>query len=228
MRRLDIHKPTGRKFSARWAVLLAIWLVCIAAGFFLLWSYGAQAGPAAVGATHWPPVAIQRQEGRLTLVMLAHPRCPCTRASISELARLMANTRGRIDAHVLFLRPPGASGEWVEGHLWQSAGRIPGVRVWVDDGGEMARRFGAVTSGHVIVYDAQGVRQFSGGITPSRGHEGDSLGKQQIIALSRSEGVAGASAVYGCELGASDSNPPDPSSPERSSVAVGELNGGGP
>jgi hypothetical protein len=39
--------------------------------------------------------------------MAIHPHCPCSRASIGELSILMAHSRGRLAAFVVFVEPPG-------------------------------------------------------------------------------------------------------------------------
>jgi hypothetical protein len=75
------------------------------------------------------------------------------------------------------------------------------VTVLDDVDGTEARRFGALTSGQVVVYDADGRLRFSGGITPARGHAGDNAGRSAIIALL--EGASSASVetpVFGCSL----------------------------
>ena len=58
-------------------------------------------------------------------------------------------------------------------HSWRSAAAIPGVTVHVDHDGGEARRFGAETSGFVVLYDAHGELLFAGGITTGRGQAGD-------------------------------------------------------
>ena len=71
-----------------------------------------------------------------------------------------------------------------------------------DEGGAEALRFRAAASGLVLLYDGQGRLRFAGGITSSRGHEGDSFGRRRILAV-----LAGASAdredapVFGCAFG---------------------------
>ena len=57
---------------------------------------------------------------------------------------------------------------WARTGLWDQAEAIPGVRIWTDVGAVEARRFGAATSGLVLVYDASGRLVFQGGITPAR------------------------------------------------------------
>ncbi len=73
---------------------------------------------------------------------------------------------------------------------------------WSSEDGDEARRFGAATSGHVMLYDAAGRLHFSGGITPARGHEGDSLGRDAVIDLIEAYRSAGrrCSPVFGCPL----------------------------
>ena len=64
-------------------------------------------------------------------------------------------------------------------------------------------RFGAATSGQVLLYDPKGQLMFAGGLTPDRGHLGDSPGRQRILSLVKT-GAADAkeSLVFGCPLGA--------------------------
>jgi hypothetical protein len=133
--------------------------------------------------------------------MLVHPHCPCTRATIGELAELMAHCQGRLTAYVLFLKPAGFSDDWEKTDLWQSAASIPGVNVIVDDDGAEARRFHSATSGQTILYDAEGHLLFSGGITASRGHAGDNDGQSAIISLVN-DGAASrtVTSVFGCPL----------------------------
>ena len=43
-----------------------------------------------------------------TLVMFVHPRCPCTRASIAELERVVAQSGGTVKPRIVFSLPDGA------------------------------------------------------------------------------------------------------------------------
>lgn len=168
-------------------VLLAsavLWLLAVSAGLWVLWGYENRPGLVAQPPARWPTDShIRRSEDHATLVMLAHPHCPCTRASIGELASLMAQTRGQVTAYVLFLQPAGFDDDWVKSDLWQSAAVIPGVIPLVDHAGAEAQHFNAATSGQTILYDAQGRLLFSGGITASRGHSGDNAGRSSVASL---------------------------------------------
>lgn len=141
----------------------------IGVGLTLLWRYANTSGQGAAPPSQWPvDSGMQLANDRATLVMLTHPHCPCTRASIGELARLMTQAQGRVTAYALFVKPPGSSEDWEKADLWRSAAEIPGVKVVVDDGVE-AQRFGAATSGQTVLYDASGHLLFSGGITAAPG-----------------------------------------------------------
>ncbi len=109
--------------------------------------------------------------------------------------------QGKIHAYVLFLKPKESDAEWQETDLRRSAASIPGVAVLSDVDGVEAYRFGAETSGHVLLYDHDGSLLFSGGITESRGHAGDNAGESVIEALVNNQSPARASTfVFGCAL----------------------------
>lgn len=184
-------------------VLVVLWMAAVGVGGTLLWKYAATAGVAATPPERWPAQSmITREPGTATLVMLAHPRCPCTRASIAELAVLMARIGQRGRAHVLFVRPRAADAGWDKTALWQAAAAIPGVTVHADPGGAQAALFRAATSGQVTAYDASGTLIFSGGITGARGHEGDNVGLLRALArLSGRRADQKESKVFGCALG---------------------------
>ena len=180
----------------------ALWLSMIAAGVGALWGYESTPGAAAAAPVMWPAASrIKPDADRATLVMSAHPHCPCTRASINELSRLMTQAQGRVTAYVLFVRPRGFSDEWVQSDLWESAAAIPGVTPLMDDGGAEAALFRAETSGQTVLYDAAGNLLFRGGITSARGHAGDNAGRTAIVSLLTSdEAEDRETPVFGCPL----------------------------
>jgi hypothetical protein len=204
-RAVEIEKPPRPRLKRGRMVLLGcavLWLLIAGGGLSVLWSYENAPGVAAAPPTVWPAGSqIQRAEGSDTLVMLVHPHCPCTRASLGELAEIMARCQGRLHAYVLFLKPEGFSDDWEKTDLWQTAASIPGVTAIVDDRGAEASRFIAATSGQTILYDEQGHLLFSGGITASRGHFGDNAGRGAIISLVKTGSAEGTeTSVFGCPL----------------------------
>ena len=134
---IDVLDPLRPKRN-RLVILtsMSLWLILVGIGLAVLWNYENTPGVAAKPSALWPTESqIQRAPDKATLIMLAHPHCPCTRASIGELALLMAHSQGRLTAYVLFLKPAGFSEEWEKTDLWQSAASIPGVNVVIDDDG---------------------------------------------------------------------------------------------
>ena len=184
-----------------------LWLVVLVAGTTVFWRYENKSGVAAAAPIEWPADSrIQRATDRSTLVMLVHPHCPCSRASMIEIARLMARVEGRVTAYVIFIKPDGVDADWEKTDTWASAAKIPGVSVIRDEQGLEARRFDAHTSGQTMLYDKNGKLLFSGGITLGRGQEGDSAGGAAIASLVEGETSPLAETnVFGCPLFANDS-----------------------
>jgi hypothetical protein len=151
---------------------------------------------------NWPAESrIELAPNSETLVMVAHPRCPCTRASMNELARIMARVQGKVRAYVLFLKPHNSDADWNDTDLRRSAAEIPGVTVLTDIDGVEAHRFGAETSGHTLLFDPTGRLLFSGGITESRGHAGGNAGESAIISLvTNHKSEHRSTFVFGCPL----------------------------
>lgn len=179
-----------------------LWAFLVGAGLWVVSGYSNSAGVAANPPAQFPADSqIRRTPGQATLVMLVHPHCPCTRASIGELALLMAQSQGRVTAYVLFLKPPSFTDDWEKTDLWGSAAAIPGVNVMRDTDGVEAARFHAATSGQTMLYDANGRLLFHGGITSARGHSGDNAGRSAIVSLlNDGEAEQTETAVYGCQL----------------------------
>jgi len=180
----------------------AVWLVAACAGLSILWRYDNAPGDAATAPSRWPTAsALVPASSEPMLVLFAHPQCSCTPASLAELAEVLARARNRPRTYVVFLKPDGFTNDWVESGLWKTAAAIPGVTLFRDDDGREARRFGSATSGQTLLYGADGVLRFSGGITGSRAHAGDNAGRQSIVALlngGRPDSVT--TSVFGCPL----------------------------
>ena len=180
-----------------------VWIVGIVVAVGLLSRYKSEPGVAGQAPEHWPgDSALKRVEGGDTLVMFVHPQCPCTRASLSELNLIMQRRPVAAAVHLVFMRPHGAPSDWEATASWDQAGHIPNATRVIDGDGQEAKRFGAMTSGQLLVYDAQGERRFAGGITGSRGHEGDNAGREAVLELLAREAPTRtvSFAVFGCGL----------------------------
>jgi len=181
------------------AVLVGLWMLGVTAGMAMLNRHAAIASMDDARLARWPTGStIARAEGRGTLLCFVHPRCPCTRATLRSLERVVSRTP-RAAVRVVCRDDPG--GDLTTSASWAMAGRIPGALRVRDPGGIEARRFGAMTSGLVLLFDATGALRFRGGVTPGRGHEGDSPGATALEAALRGRsGPIGWARVFGCGL----------------------------
>ena len=184
------------------AAIGLVWLAAAGAGLVKLWAYATTPGAPATASVQWPDTtALRRATDRPTLVVFLHPQCPCSRATVGELARLAALVRDRVLVHVLMYRPADAAPRWERTDLWDAAAVIPGVVVSADQDANEAAVFGAFVSGQALLYDRAGGLVFSGGITFARGHAGDNAGRSAIQSLVL-HGVASSrrAPVFGCFL----------------------------
>ncbi|MBN9663274.1 MAG: hypothetical protein J0H49_34055 [Acidobacteria bacterium] len=179
---------------------VSLWSLLVVAGLAKLAEHQVVAGQAGHGSASWPAAAgFAHDSRRPTLVMLAHPGCPCTLASLRELEKIQGETSVGVTAHILFLEIPGAADE--DSATIRLARSLPGVVVHVGMPPETARIWGARTSGQVFLYSVDGRLLFSGGITFSRGHEGLNLGHSAIVAFLRTGKLSTNHApVFGCSL----------------------------
>jgi hypothetical protein len=201
----------GAARAWRTAALVAGWLCVVGVGMGAVWKYGSTPGAPAQPPVVWPAESrLPAPQGTPALVMLVHPRCPCSRASLGKLAELMTRLRGRLRAHVLFLKPAGTAKGWEDADTWRRAHELEGVTPLIDEGGVEAARFGASTSGETLLYAADGRQLFHGGVTAARGHLGDSAGFERIVAWVEAGGAArGDAPVFGCALADPQEGVPD-------------------
>ncbi|MEX0717465.1 MAG: hypothetical protein WD066_12805 [Planctomycetaceae bacterium] len=184
------------------ALALSLWVAVLACGFAAMGRYEFTPGDEGPRAANWPAdTAIPLDATKSTLVVFAHPRCPCTRATLDELERIVARAPEAAAYHVCFTRPAGTTDDFHQGFLFEKARSIPGVSVAIDDGGIEAERFGARTSGDAVLYAPDGELLFHGGITGSRGHAGENEGQAAVIEiLSGGAQAAKGTCVFGCPL----------------------------
>lgn len=188
---------------SRTVLLLACvaWLGAVGYGLRFVWAYENSPGRSGTPPATWPTEsAIKRTHDLPTLVLFIHPHCPCSRATIGELAILMAHSQGLVNANAVFVKPAKADA-WEKTDLWSSASEIPGVNLSIDENGVEATRFQSETSGQVALYSAGGQLLFSGGITGSRGHSGDNNGRSAILSiLTTGNASKTETPVFGCPL----------------------------
>jgi len=176
------------------ATALVAWLLVVAMGVQTIHAYAIKPGPRSETPSRWPQASELRHAG-VTVAMFVHPECPCTRASLTELATALRATRERVTVDIVTSEP-------MTDALRTQLAQLPAPHVVYDRDGREAARFGARTSGHVVAYDVTGRLAFSGGITSARGHVGDNMGERSLArVLAGTAPIAAARDVFGCGLG---------------------------
>lgn len=189
--------PSRRKL---WAGVVAVWALTVATSLFCLVAYAQRQG-----LQGKPPAADKAglvvADRGYTLVMSVHPRCPCTRASLYELERLLARHQDVLFCQILVYTPSGVDQSWAKDYLTTIKNRLPGSKIKLDPNGLYAARLKSGTSGAVVLFDAEGVPVFWGGITSARGHAGDNLGSDAIdTVLTGQDAPRPHTPVFGCSL----------------------------
>ena len=181
------------------AMAVSVWVMLLAGGLGAMGAHASKSGAAGDTPEQWP-AGLTRVSDRWTVVLAAHPRCPCTRATVDEL---MAALRGATEAYelVVLAYMPRKSEDFAETGVIRRLGALPNTTIIRDADGRTAARFGAMTSGHAAVYDPAGRLRFRGGLTPTRAHVGPNTGAVALRALLQGGSApATESPVYGCPL----------------------------
>ena len=192
-----------------------LWVGACAVALYWAMSYDFTPGRLGARRTHWPTeldsrssTPLIRTPGTTSVLAFLHPRCVCTRATVTQLVRTL-QAHPDVELIVPVFVPLGAADRqaWEETEYVKTIrAAFPRARIVFDAGGLHAERFGAYTSGTVLVYDAQGREIFRGGITDRRGGDGENPGRQQLVsAISKHARVIPArpAPVFGCPLVAS-------------------------
>jgi len=179
----------------------AIWIGTVGAAVRAIRRFEATPGRAATAPKSWPSdSSLVRNHDAPTLIMLIHPQCSCTRASLAELQAIIEKSPCALRTYVVVYRPRQAKAGWEKTDVYDAATRLRGTRVVVDEDGREAKRFGTFTSGQTFLYDAAGLLRFEGGITMLRGHAGLNSGRAGVIHLANGEGGKGTHPVFGCSI----------------------------
>ena len=183
-----------------------LWLAGCCVASALAMGYEFRPGALGPSTTSWPAdSAMTRSSQTNTIVAFLHPRCTCSRATVKQLLRTVAAHPNATLLVQVFVPPkPAEQHGWVDGEYARMIrAAVPHARIVPDQGGVEAKRFGALTSGTMLVYDSRGTEIFRGGITNRRGGEDDNPGLRHFTkVLSGGEGIAHAdpSPVFGCPL----------------------------
>ncbi len=192
-----------RKFKIPGTLLVVTgWTLAIGALHYKMNAYSYTQGVPAQSDQQWPDrTAIPLNPKQDTLLVFIHPKCACSRATLGELNRLLPEIKSSMATTILFHLPKGQSKDWHRGKNWEIANELPGVSIVIDAGGDEMRRFRVHASGQALLYSSSGRLLFSGGLTPARGHSGDSVGRQALLSRAQTGRIPTTDTpVYGCAL----------------------------
>jgi hypothetical protein len=195
-----VKAPLVKALSKKAVIPLILlgWGGLLAAGFGLLMLYEATA---AIGGKL--PAVVDSQFANwdhASLVLALHPHCPCSRATVQQLEKILSRAPVSAELTVLVFKPKDEPDSWIESSTVSSLKKFQ-TKLIVDGDGMKAQRLGLNASGQVQVYSASGALLYNGGITAGRGHGGDNIGAQTVLELLRGERVDAQSApVFGCSI----------------------------
>src|SRR5436305_10790590 len=106
------------QFKKAWVLAVLLWLGVIAAGYSFLLHYSFAAGKTIAAPAAIPPAMAPQGVSRKAQLFLAlHPHCPCSRATLRELAKILTRAPAGAEVTVLMYKPNKQSDRWMEGGL---------------------------------------------------------------------------------------------------------------
>ena len=190
-----------------------LWMIGLVVGYFQLLAFSQKPGASGVASENLlPELRSWRAPGRSLVLVALHPRCSCSTATADELADLLGWTPEAFDLVLVSFVPMPEVGDWPKPKVPTPLERFH-PRIVADPNGRLAERLGAQTSGHVLVYDAADRLVFSGGVTPGRGHHGDTEGQRTLREFFAGRTNVAGSAVLARVFGCAIQDPEKPSLP---------------
>src|SRR5437867_11128633 len=105
--------------------MLLLWLGLIVGGYAWLFRYSFAAGKTIAAPSSLPAaLATAKPSGRAQLFVALHPRCPCSRATVRELAKILTRSARASDVTVLMYKPADQPDRWLEGALAEDCRRM--------------------------------------------------------------------------------------------------------
>ena len=191
----------SRILSLIFVAAALIWVATVAAAYEAIRRFETTPGLPASAPKAWPAnTSVSRTPGKWSLVMLVHPHCSCSRASVKELGEIVEKSRRDVQTTVLVYRPHEMAAGWERTSVYDGATRIRRARVLIDQDGAEAKIFGGFTSGQTFLYDGDGRLRFAGGVTSLRGHAGLNRGRADLIRIANERNGNGSHPVFGCAI----------------------------
>ena len=147
------------------------------------------------GSSRTPNVSVSKAHD-WTLVMVLHPKCPCSVSSLRALREVMVRYKDTFACEVCIAGDRTTSDSENE----KLAATIPGAKVeWITPKAAV-ERFGAHTSGQTYIFEKSGKLAYSGGLTPGRAVDNPRFALEIVEGVLHHEPVATGSSVFGCPL----------------------------
>lgn len=178
-----------------------VWAGTVVGAYRAIRLFETTPGAPAIARQAWPAAThVPRRAGSWSLVMLVHPHCSCSRASVQELAEIVEHAPRDLQTTVLVYRPHEMPAGWERTDVYDAATHVRRARVLVDADGAEASVFGGFTSGQTFLYDDRGELRFAGGITSLRGHTGFNRGSADVLRIASHREGTGTHPVFGCAI----------------------------
>lgn len=198
--------PLARWRRAIAPALVLLWVLAALPGIRSLLAFESTPGRQAAAALHWPARLLSGQNAGLpTLIVVLHPRCTCSQATLEELAEASREFDRPYNAIFLIDQPHASGFQWEKVSFYRAAQKALHARVVLDEDGHLGASFGALTSGEVFLYSAEAGSSarsllFAGGVTPGRGMLGSNQGIEGLKLAFKGQGQAKQTPVFGCAL----------------------------
>lgn len=130
------------------------------------------------------------------VVMVVHPECPCTGASVRALRKLLESASVPVKARLRIVAYGSSRGDIAKEKY---AMALPNAEAAWISAEEAKTKYGALTSGHVVAF-LNGNPVFHGGLTSGRGVESVSESQLRLRDFLAGKAVDAVRPVFGCAL----------------------------
>lgn len=183
-------------------------VLAVALGWYQLIHFSSTPGAQFAAPARWPgEIPLSRAAGLPLLLVFVHPRCSCTPATLRQLDTTLESTQAAVQVALVVYGSKALSPEAANPRALVSEPSSPArllhapAQIVSDPGGLLARRFGAATSGEIVLYAADGRLLFQGGITPMRSEVGAGPGADALSnALTTGAAQLRQASVFGCPI----------------------------
>ena len=167
-----------------------LWFLALGLGFHNILAWEATPGP---GSQKRP--ALELAKGRPALVVVLHSMCPCSLGTVANLHYLTPAQSRKIDVTLVVTGPHcRTSAVAVQACL------VPRAHIRFLTEGQVIAKYGALTSGQAYLFDQSGALVFAGGLTDSRGCQGQSRGMKAVTDTIAGKPCVKALPVFGCPV----------------------------